>query len=64
MTTTLETTLKIGDIVLTGRGERVEVVSLDKVPCTTNWITVKTLDNPKGMKPVCIYISPDGLRAI
>jgi len=51
--------MKEGDIMLTMRGLKVRIVSLDKVPCTNNWITVWDIENE-----FCFYMSPLSLKPL
>jgi hypothetical protein len=51
--------MKEGQIMLTARGEKVKIVSLDKVPCTINWITVWSYNANSE-----VYCNPDGLKPL
>jgi hypothetical protein len=51
--------MKEGQTYLTTRGTLVKVICIERVGCTTNWVTVWDVKNK-----LCFYISPDSLRPI
>jgi hypothetical protein len=51
--------MKEGQTYKTQRGTLVRIISLERVACTKNWITVKDIENGFSF-----YISPDSLIPI